>query len=72
MAKQSLIIFLKSLEVNSYFNIITFGSHFKSMFESSKKLSEKILNETITKVEVMKANMGGTEIYNPLSFIFES
>jgi len=35
MAKQALILFLKSLPFDSYFNIYSFGDKFIKMFETS-------------------------------------
>ena len=47
MAKQSLVLFLKSLPKTAYFNIITFGSRFKPLFETAKKVTEQLLSSTI-------------------------
>lgn len=38
-AKEALIIFLKSLPVDTYFQVISFGSGSKSLFQSSQKNS---------------------------------
>ena len=62
MAKQSLVFFLKSLPENSYFNIISFGSTFESMYPVSKKAIDAVIDETVEKVEKMNANLGGTEM----------
>jgi len=40
MAKQALILFLKSLPFDSYFNIYSFGDKFIKMFETSQKYDE--------------------------------
>jgi len=39
-AKQALILFLKSLPFDSYFNIYSFGNKFVKMFETSQKYDE--------------------------------
>ena len=36
-AKKALIIFLKSLPADSYFNVVSFGTNFKSMFKTSER-----------------------------------
>ncbi|KAK3602218.1 hypothetical protein CHS0354_039964 [Potamilus streckersoni] len=35
-AKEALLLFLKSIPVDSYFNVIGFGSGFESLFPTSK------------------------------------
>ncbi len=36
-AKEALIIFLKSLPISSYFNIVSFGSQSELLFSQSQK-----------------------------------
>ena len=38
-AKEALVIFLKSLPKDSYFNVYSFGSEYKTLFAMSKKYS---------------------------------
>lgn len=72
MAKTALLLFIKSLPVNSYFNIVSFGSKFKSMYPVSVLCGEETVDEALKSVGRMDADMGGTEIYKPLSLVFES
>lgn len=59
-AKKALILFLKSLPENSLFNIISFGSKFERMYESSIIYNDENLEETIQEIEDFTANFGGT------------
>lgn len=70
MAKESLKIFIKSLPANSYFNIYSFGSNYKALYNSSQKLNQKTIEDTIEKIDMMYADMGGTEILPALEKIF--
>ncbi|CAF1681917.1 unnamed protein product, partial [Adineta ricciae] len=71
-ARQSMVLFLKSLPLNSYFNIIRFGSSYKPLFdqatvvynEENSKKAEKL-------VENMQADLGGTELLNPMKWLEE-
>ncbi|CAD8209061.1 unnamed protein product [Paramecium pentaurelia] len=68
-AKQSLILFLKSLPEDCRFNIISFGTVFRSLWSDSKQYSQTTLEEAISHVNSMEANMQGTEIFKPLQDI---
>ncbi|CAD8114405.1 unnamed protein product [Paramecium sonneborni] len=65
-AKQSLILFLKSLPEDSLFNIISFGSNAVKMFDTSQSYNQNSLNQAIQQIEIMNANLGGTNIYKAL------
>ena len=69
-ANEALIMFLKSMPVDSYFNIVSFGSKYKFMYEKSQPYTEDILEKTIAEVEKFKANFMMTEIHAPLQKIF--
>ncbi|KAL3888733.1 hypothetical protein ACJMK2_001093 [Sinanodonta woodiana] len=71
-AKETLLLFLKSLPVNCYFNVIGFGSRFESLFqEGSLKYNEESLKKAEIYQEEMEADMGGTEILGPLEHVFK-
>ncbi|XP_037533683.1 von Willebrand factor A domain-containing protein 5A-like [Nematolebias whitei] len=69
-ARDTLLLLLKSLPMGCYFNIYSFGSTFENIFPKSVKYGQKTLNQAVKKVEEMGANLGGTEILEPLQHIY--
>uniref|UniRef100_A0A673LEK7 von Willebrand factor A domain-containing protein 5A-like n=1 Tax=Sinocyclocheilus rhinocerous TaxID=307959 RepID=A0A673LEK7_9TELE len=65
-----LLLLLKSLPMGCYFNIYGFGSHFESFFPQSVVYSEDTMEEALKRVKSMNADMGGTEILQPLNHIY--
>jgi hypothetical protein len=63
LARQAIILFLKSLPLNCHFNIIRFGSEYTSLFnditviynEENARKAEQLINR-------MAADLGGTEL----------
>lgn len=43
MAREALVLFLKSLPFNCYFNIYSFGNNFVKLFESSQRYEETVV-----------------------------
>ncbi|ORX86290.1 hypothetical protein BCR32DRAFT_290139 [Anaeromyces robustus] len=70
--KDALNLFLKSMPVDCYFNIVKFGSLFESLFEKSVKYDEESLNKAVEYVKEMDASMGGTEMKDPLEYIYST
>ena len=62
IAKESLELLLRSLPLNSYFNIVSFGSTFEMMYPESVKLSEESLSTSLNHISKFSADLGGTEI----------
>ncbi|KAM9733627.1 von Willebrand factor A domain-containing protein 5A-like isoform 1-T1 [Menidia menidia] len=69
-ARDTLLLLLKSLPMGCYFNIYSFGSRFEHIFPTSVEYSEKTMEDALKKVEQMQANLGGTEILQPLRHIY--
>jgi len=69
-ARESLIYFIKSLPFDSYFNVVSFGSAYEVLFKESRKYDDQSIEEAIEKISTFDADMGGTEILNPLTEIF--
>ena len=68
-ASECLSIFLHSLPVGCKFNVIMFGSNYRSLFRGDGLVDYNSDNlETADKaIENLKANMGGTNLLGPLS-----
>ena len=70
LAIESLKLFIKSLPKNSYFDIIGFGSTHEVYTENPYFYSQDNIDRIITIISTIEANLGGTEIYNKLNFVF--
>jgi hypothetical protein len=69
-ARETLVLFLKSIPQGNYFNIIGFGSSYKSLFPNSVPYDEQHLEKAIAHAKGMHADLGGTELLGPLQHIF--
>ncbi|KAK2866885.1 hypothetical protein Q8A67_025002 [Cirrhinus molitorella] len=69
-AKDTLLLLLKSLPMGCYFNIYGFGSRFESFFTQSVEYKQKTMDQAQKRVKKMQADMGGTEILQPLKHIY--
>ena len=72
IAKQALILFLQSLPVGSYYQIIGFGSEFKNYDAIPKEYNKQNIKESISIIQNLNADLGGTDIYRPLKNIYNS
>ena len=69
-ARETMILFLKSLPAGCHFNIIGFGSTFTSLFHSSVPYEQSSLDQALRHAEGMQADLGGTELLPPLQHIY--
>jgi hypothetical protein len=65
-AVEALTLFLQSLPSDSYFNVISFGSGFITLFPKSRKYDKYSLKEAISEISGYTADLGGTEIFEPI------
>ncbi|KAL4467833.1 hypothetical protein ABPG74_013168 [Tetrahymena malaccensis] len=70
-ARDTLIEFLERLPNDSYFNVISFGSGYQFLFEEAKKKNKQSMQTALEQISKFSADMGGTEIYQPLDKIFQ-
>ena len=69
-AKETILLFLHSLASNSYFNVISFGTYFQSLFKESQPYSQVNLEDACSHVRKIRADMGGTSLLEPLEWVF--
>ncbi|KAM5162828.1 von Willebrand factor A domain-containing protein 5B1 [Callospermophilus lateralis] len=67
--KEAMLVALKSLLPTCLFNVIGFGSTFKTLFPSSQTYNEESLALACDNIQRMRADMGGTNILSPLKWI---
>jgi uncharacterized protein YegL len=71
VARATLNFFLRSLPKECLFNVIRFGSGFETMFPTSVPFTIESQRQAIQGIGVMQANLGGTDLYSPLSYILD-
>ncbi|CAH2318358.1 Hypothetical predicted protein [Pelobates cultripes] len=67
--RDAMLVILKSLMPTSLFNVIGFGSTFKSLFPCSQSYNEENLAIACESIKRLRADMGGTNILDPLNWI---
>ena len=72
LARETMLLFIRSLPMGSHFNIIRFGSSFDILFKN--ELVTVIYDEDTAKkaedlTRTMRANFGGTELLEPLKHL---
>jgi len=68
--RNALQIVLRSLPVGCKFNVVSFGSSFQKLFEASVEYSKETFAKASAAAERMEADLGGTELLQPLEAIF--
>ncbi|KAF9173487.1 hypothetical protein BGX21_003797 [Mortierella sp. AD011] len=71
LVKSALKVFLKSIPVGAKFNICSFGSSYSFLWKKSQTYSQSTLDEAINYVNAIEANMGGTEMFQPIKATFD-
>lgn len=66
-AKKALKLFVEKIPSESYFNVISFGDEYSSIWSNSVPSHDFFKQACMLDVDSYSANMGGTEIYDCLS-----
>ncbi|PRP79845.1 von Willebrand factor A domain-containing protein 5A-like [Planoprotostelium fungivorum] len=65
-------LLLRGLPPTCHFNVFDFGSGHRQLFSSSRPYNKENFNLAMSKNENRSADMGGTELYQPLEMILKS
>ena len=65
-------LFFRSLPEDCYVNIVGFGSRYNKLWPTSVKYSQQTLTQASAHLSSMGADLGGTEILQPLSDILSA
>jgi hypothetical protein len=71
LAKEALKLFIQSLPPDSKFNIVSFGTKYELMYKNSQNYEKKSIKETLEKIDLITANMGGTKMLEPMEAILK-
>ncbi|CAM4652733.1 unnamed protein product [Lepidochelys olivacea] len=70
--QETLVLLLKSLPLGCYFNIYGFGSEFESFYPQSVENTQQTKAESLQRLQLLQAHLGGTEILEPLRAVYRS
>jgi len=68
--REAMELFIRSLPADCFFNIVGFGSSYQTFFPNSKRYDDNTFNQALQYVAKLHADLGGTEIFQPLQAIF--
>ena len=72
IASKALQLFIQSLPVGSYYQIIGFGSNFVKYDKEPKEYNKENIKESMKIIEKLDDSLGGTDIYSPLKDIYDN
>lgn len=72
LCSKALLLFLQSLNIGSYFQLIGFGSSFEYYCKEPLEYNKENDTNLIKLIKDLKGNKGGTNIYDPLESIFKN
>ena len=72
LALEALKLFLHSIPYGSKFNVIRYGTDYNILFPRSMECDDNVLDIALHHLKDLDADMGGTEIFEPLSEVFKT
>ena len=68
----TLKVFMQSLSEGSYYQLIGFGTDFKKYSEKPLFYNKENVEKTINEIKKLRGDMGGTDLYQPLEYIYNN
>jgi len=72
IASKALELFIQSLPIGSYYQIIGFGSEYKVYDDNPREYNMNNIKNSLDTIKKFKADLGGTKITGPLKYIYDS
>jgi hypothetical protein len=72
IASKALELFIQSLPVGSYYQIIGFGDDYKVYDDKPKEYNMNNIKNSLEMIKKLRADLGGTNIAGPLKYIYDS
>ncbi|KAH7112722.1 von Willebrand domain-containing protein [Dactylonectria macrodidyma] len=69
--RDALGVFLKSIPGNCFFNLVSFGHNFASLWDTSRPYNQENLETAVSHVSGFQGDMGGTELLSALQQVVE-
>ena len=69
---QTLKVFMLSLPKGSYYQLIGFGSNYKLYSDKPLSYTKENINKTILDIENLNEDLGGTDIFQPLEYVYNN
>ena len=69
---QTLKVFMLSLPKGSYYQLIGFGSNYKLYSDKPLSYTKENINKTILDIENLNKDLGGTDIFQPLEYVYNN
>jgi hypothetical protein len=71
LARKALSKFVDDLPIDTYFNIVSFGTNHTLMFPNSEKMTPENKLKCKNTIQTFRADMGGTEVYKPVDVVIK-
>ena len=72
LAKQALMLFIRSLPPDSLFNVVSFGSSYELMFDQNKKYDNNTMQQALSEIETFSSNLGGTQLEGAINSVLST
>ena len=69
LAKEALMLFIRSLPPDSLFNVVSFGTSYQLMFDKNKKYNDKTMKYALSQIKTFRSDFEYTELERPMNYV---